>query len=93
VITGQPTLLSVSFKTRGTGYFPDGTISKVQTGTSTLQPDGSAVIVDKGHFTKGTGRRRGTTGRYRFTGYQASPTAPGVYRVRGISMYSSRRCN
>ena len=71
-ITGQPAPNVFAFEGKETDFFAAGTMRNTFTGTSTVQADGSQVLAVEGHYTGGTARYRGVSGRYTFNGTVAS---------------------
>jgi hypothetical protein len=72
VMTGQSAPNVFTFSGVEVAYLGDGTIRDVFTGTATIQPDGSQVVVVKGRITRGSGRYTGATGSYTFNGTTAA---------------------
>ena len=85
-ITGQPTPSTLTMKTRGTGFYANGTVSKVQHATITITPEGT-VMVGKGHLIRGTAARKGIRGHYRYRCVAPNPAAPFACHVHGVSSY------
>lgn len=81
-VTGQPQANVFTFEGTEVDMFADGTAGNAFTGTATVQSDGSQAIVIHGRYTKGgnqarnqvlfgpgsTGRYKGATGSYTYTG-------------------------
>ena len=81
-VTGQPQANVFTFEGTEVDLFADGTAGNTFTGTATVQSDGSQSVVINGRLTQrrnhghtqvlfgpgGTGRYKGATGSYTFTG-------------------------
>jgi len=71
-VTGQPQPNVLAFQGTELDFFADGAAANTFTGTATVQADGSQTFVIRGRFTQGrrggTGRYKGATGSYTFTG-------------------------
>lgn len=67
-ITGQPQPNVFAFEGKELDLVPTGSLRNRFTGTSTIQPDGSQQVKITGRYTGGTGRFRGVTGNYAFSG-------------------------
>jgi hypothetical protein len=94
-VTGQPQPGQFAFKGTEVDLFSDGALGNTFTGTATVNADGSQSVVINGRFTPdakpsrrpvlfgpaSTGRYRGATGSYTFTG----TVAPGSNLIVGSS--------
>jgi hypothetical protein len=67
-ITGQPEANVFAFSGTEVDFLRDGTWQNRFTGTATVQEDGSQALAIKGRFTGGTGRYKGATGGFTYTG-------------------------
>jgi hypothetical protein len=67
-MTGHPSANTFTFKGSEIGFVAQGTFRDTFTGKATIQPDGTQTLVTDGRFVGGTGKYRGATGRYAFTG-------------------------
>jgi hypothetical protein len=81
-VTGQPQANVFTFEGTEVDVFADGTAGNTFTGTATVQSDGSQAIVIHGSYAQGrnqgpnqvlfgpggTGRYKGVTGSYTYTG-------------------------
>jgi hypothetical protein len=86
-ITGHPAANVYAFQGIEVIYLAGGRLNDTFSGTATVQADGSQKLAATGHYTGGTLRFRGATGRYAYTGTVRSGSTDLTGRSSGSITY------
>lgn len=86
-ITGTTSYAAPKFTAKLRTYNLKGTIVTTSTGAGQLNPDGSVSFSGTGKVVGGTGRYRGATGSFTFSGSQPKDSSVATFTIKGSYKY------